>query len=124
MKKGEYVCAFFIYPIISFLITLVLIMANILVGYVNCGFVKISLRDICFILTIVFSMLTVLGMIDGSFWNSNIGFSFIKYLRLVNKDELKDLRNEEEVKGRIAKGAETIEMALTLISLMIYVFQQ
>jgi hypothetical protein len=60
-------------------------------------------------------------MLDGSFYDSNIGLFFAKHFHLIDKNRLGNLVYETEIKGRIAKGAETIEMALTVIGLIIYI---
>jgi hypothetical protein len=121
MKKREFVLSLFTYPIISFLITFLTLLSIIIISYVNYGFIALTFKDVLLTLVIVFSTLTVTGMLDGSFYDSNIGLFFAKHFHLIDKNRLGNLVYETEIKGRIAKGAETIEMALTVIGLIIYI---
>lgn len=121
MKKREYFFSFFTYPIISFLIALIILLIIVTVNFIMYGNLILMFKDIFLTLVIVFSILTVLGMLDGSFCSSGIGLFFAKKLRLINKNMLNNLVYKTEIKGRIARGAETIEMALTVIYLVIYI---
>lgn len=110
------------YPLISLLTTLIVLVIISILSYLKYGVLNIALQHIHPILTIILLILSVLGMIDGLFLDSQIGFSFAKYLRLLDRKLLNDLRYVTDVKGVIGKGAKTIQIALALINLLTYIF--
>jgi hypothetical protein len=121
-KERGYIFSFFTYPIISFLITFLALLSIITISSIKYGFIALTFKDVLLVLVIVLSTLTVVGMLDSSFCNSNIGLFFAKRFCLIDKKKLDNLVYKTEIKGRIAKGAETVEMALTVISLIIYIY--
>lgn len=113
--------AYFSFPFLSLIASGVVFLGLTGFASIGSGGLRLPGEHAAFVvLAVVFSILLILGQLDCSLFESTVGFRVGKLLHLTQRDN-QDLVYEQQVKGNIAKGTETIDVALTILWIVILV---